>query len=368
MKKSLFALAAIASLGLFAVGCGDGEEGAACVSTLLDCSEGLVCNTYAGECQTPDACAAKKGYFCDPNTQVCNETNGECVAKGSAAEDCRTKGCGDGQTCVVDSEGAYGCLDDDKVCLNGTIWNSTLEKCVADEGDYGECPDGSNESCDEGYVCNQDTLKCVPKTVDNKPRPYKYVKIEDLSPDELKTTKEDPGVDIDAVVLTKKDSGAKIYATSVVFYERGDGESSKPEDKAHAFDSNAILNEPDSMPIYPSDTCNYYVDDPKTNANTKFSFVSLGGKGGAIIVGMGGDIEEGDTLDVIELSDCQLANTNNSNGKGAVAEVEGMEVQVSTGSKIGSEWTFVMKGTVTKGVLTSTIPELAEVIDDGTDI
>ena len=64
MKKSLFALAAIASLGLFAVGCGDGEEGAACVSTLLDCSEGLVCNTYAGECQTPDACAAKKGYFC----------------------------------------------------------------------------------------------------------------------------------------------------------------------------------------------------------------------------------------------------------------------------------------------------------------
>ena len=385
MKKSLFALAAMASLGLFSFGCGDGQSGDACDSFLdCDASQGLVCDTNDGTCKEADACYNKQNKFCDKSKgYTCNTTNGECVS-GAAADNCHLNNndCGNDADCVEDNEGAWGCMPKDAECVNGTVWNNSVtngkgEKggCIPEDDEVQTCEDGSNESCDQGYVCDQDFFICVPKQVSHDPKPYKYVKIDDLSPVQYdKANIEDPGVDIDAVVLKKAGSGQMIYATSVVDYARGDGQSAAESRRAYV--PGAILNEPDSFADYPNSTtnCNYYKGGvpgkngvPDTDENYNYTFVSLGGLGGHIIVGMGGNIEEGDTIDVLELSGCTLQNTQTVDGHNAVAETEGMKVQVSAGSKLTSEWTVIASGTATAGVLSAEIPELAVVYDDGTD-
>jgi len=384
MKKSLFALAAMASLGLFSFGCGDGQDGDACL-TSLDCNaeEGLVCDTHDATCKKADACYTKHAKFCDAGYK-CQESNGECIVEGSAAETCHTNGndCGNDATCVEDNEGAWGCMPNDATCPNNTVWNNSVTNgkggkggCIAEDDEVQTCTDGANESCDVGYVCEQGFYICVPRQVSNDPKPYKYVKIEDLSPVQYNQSGiEDPGVDIDAVVLKKAGSGEMTYAASVVSYARGDGKSNKESRRAYV--PGAILDAPDSFAEYPNSTtnCNYYkggvpgkdgVEDIDDNYN--YTFVSLGGLGGHIIVGMDGNIEKDDTIDVLELSDCTLQNTQTMNGKGAVAEKDGMKVQVSAGAKVDSEWTLIGSGTATAGILTCTVPELAVVYDDGTD-
>lgn len=367
MKKSLFALAAMASLGLFAFGCGDGESGDSC---LTGCAEGLACNAKL-ECQPIDDCYANNGNkFCKDDGLVCQPSNGKCVEP--AAETCQTTGCPDKFTCVEDDQGAWACMPDDQKCYNNTVWSSVAEMCV--DADSESCEDGANESCSgEGKtVCDPDLKLCVPRQVSSDPKPYKYVKIEDLSPAQYADKNvEDPGVDIDAIVLTKKNSGEKIHAASVVGYARGDGQSSV--ESRRAFVPDEALGEPDSFVSYPNDmtNCNYYKGTvPAKDAPDEdyvYTFVSLGGVGGYLIVGMGGNIEEGDTLDVIELSDCKLANTQSSNGKDAVAEKDGMEVQVSASKKVDGDWVFITSGTATAGILSETIPALVEVPDDGQD-
>lgn len=368
MKKSLFALAAMASLGLFAFGCGDGESGDSCV-TSLDCKteDGYICHPTEFTCQLNDGCGLK----CDASQGLtCNKTNGKCVEP--AAETCQTTGCPDKFTCVEDDQGAWACMPDDQKCYNNTVWSSVAEMCV--DADSESCEDGTNESCSGAgkTVCDPDLKLCVPRQVSSDPKPYKYVKIEDLSSNEYdKPNKEDPGVDIDAIVLTKAGSGEKIYAESVVGYQRGNTQSTVETRRAYV--PNEALHAPDSFVSYPSDMekCNYYKGTvPDKNAPDEdyvYTFVSLGGVGGYLIVGMGGNIEEGDTLDVVELSDCKLANTQTADGSNADAEKDGMKVQVSASKKVDGEWVFITSGTATKGILSETIPALVEVPDDGQD-
>ena len=375
MKKSLFALAAMASLGLFAFGCGDGESGDACL-TSLDCKteDGYICHPKELTCQPNDGC----GLICDASLdQTCNKDNGKCVT-GAAAENCHLNGdkCDEGFTCVQDDQGAWACMPDDQKCYNNTVWSSVAEMCV--DADSETCEHGLTTECsgDGKTVCDPDLKLCVPRQVSSDPKPYKYVRIDDLTPmsdianltsdGSVKTWKsEDPGVDLDAIVLTKAGSGAPIYAEAVLGYRRGDGQESI-EKKTHAFDSDAILHAPDSMTTYPSETCNYYIGDPKDKETRQYPFVSLGGQNGWIIVEMGDKIEEGDTLDIIELGDCKLANTES--GKMDKAKAESMKVQVSVGSKVESEWVIVAEsGAAVGGVLSVTIPELTPVDDDGTD-
>ena len=370
MKKSLFALAAMASLGLFAFGCGDGESGDSC---LTGCAEGLACNAKL-ECQEIDECYANNGNkFCEDTGMTCNKDNGKCVT-GAAAENCHLNGdkCPEGETCVQDDQGAWACMPDDQKCYNNTVWSSVAEMCV-DAGSE-SCEDGANESCggDGKTVCDPDLKLCVPRQVSSDPKPYKYVKIEDLSSNEYdKPNKEDPGVDIDAIVLTKAGSGEKIYAESVVGYQRGNTQSTVETRRAYV--PNEALHAPDSFVSYPNDmtNCNYYKGTvPGKDAPAEdyvYTFVSLGGVGGYLIVGMGGNIEEGDTLDVIELSDCKLANTQTADGSNADAEKDGMKVQVSASKKVDGDWVFITSGTATKGILSETIPALVEVPDDGQD-
>lgn len=380
MKKSLFALAAMASLGLFSFGCGDGQDGDACF-TALDCDaeQGLVCDTHDATCKKADACYTKKGKFCDQG-YTCNPDNGECVVSGSSAENCHTKGdvCDeDGYTCVQDSLGAWACMPDDQECPNGTLWSSIAEDCVSE--DLETCEHGLTAECSgEGKtVCDPDLKLCVPRSTSNEPKPYKYIKIDDLttmsdiaeldSDGKVKRWKsEDPGADIDAIVLTKAGSGEPIYAESVQGYRRGDGDSST-DDRTHAFDSEAILHAPDSMDTYPSDTCKYYLGDPQDAATRKYPFVSLGGENGWIIVEMGGNIEKGDHIDIIELGDCNLSNTQS--GTTNKAKAESMKVQVAVGDKTTSTWHVIQdSGAAQKGVLSIDVTiDLPEVADDGTD-
>ena len=151
MKKSLFALAAMASLGLFAFGCGDGESGDACL-TSLDCKteDGYICHPKELTCQPNDGCGLK----CDASLgQTCNTTNGQCVT-GSAAENCHLNGdkCDEGFTCNQDNEGAWGCMPNDAKCPNKTVWNHSANGgkggCVDEESEVQTCEDGSNDSCD----------------------------------------------------------------------------------------------------------------------------------------------------------------------------------------------------------------------------
>lgn len=370
MKKSLFALAAIASLGLFAVGCGDGEGGDACI-TDLDCNitDGFACNVHTATCQEIDACYQKDSKFCVEG-YTCNPTNGECVLKGSDAEDCRSKGCEETATCVEDNEGVWGCMPNDTKCTNNTVWNNSANGgkggCIDEDSEVETCEDGSDLSCSEGLVCNKDTKLCEPRQTTDDPRPYVYVKIDDLSPVEYdKPTKEDPGVDIDAIVLKKsaENGGGTYYAAGVSGYARGDGKSTT--ESTRAYDPEQALGQPDSFLGYPNDmvNCQYYKGTvPQKDTDERaYTFVSLGGEGGYLIVNMDGKIEQGDSIDIIELSDCTLQNTKSMNGQKSNKEDIGLKVQVSTGRSVDSEWTVIGSGQATAGVLSAVVPELKKV-------
>ena len=121
------------------------------------------------------------------------------------------------------------------------------------------------------------------------------------------------------------------------------------------------------MDTYPSDTCKYYLGDPQDAATRKYPFVSLGGENGWIIVEMGGNIEKGDHIDIIELGDCNLSNTQS--GTTNKAKAESMKVQVAVGDKTTSTWHVIQdSGAAQKGVLSIDVTiDLPEVADDGTD-
>lgn len=254
-----------------------------------------------------------------------------------------------GQTpvCHVDDiTGAGMCGPDCKEV--GLVFDHKTALCVTPF--VGECK--KDNDCEGDYKCDTEQGKCVPKGV-SAPE-YKYVRIDDLS-DASKATGEDPGADIDAVVLVKSGSKEQIYAVAHHGYKRGDGKSSV-DDKTKAFDPDAIIGAPDSFVDYPdSAKCNYYKENPKTNPAKEYTFVSLGGQAkdgtsGYIIVEMGGKIEVNDQLDVLELGNCKLANTSTSDGVKAVAEE--IEVHISISAEFGGDWVSIGTGT---GVVSNTI-------------
>jgi len=291
MKKSLFAVAAMAVMGLGFVACEDDLIGDPCDLVTPLCASNQMCRV-------------------NPSTN-----------EASCKPDCSKIESADELVWSWENGGA---------CINANV-----EECADD-----------NE-CEEGYICNSNNMceEGAPK--------FKYVRIDDLSPAETSATKEDPGVDIDAVVLVKQGSGGTHYATRVAGYRRGDGDSTLKDN--FAFDPQAAVGKPDSFVSYPTntDTCHYYVN-PQA-AKKQYTFVSLGGVGGYLILEMGAVIETGDKLDVLEVSDCKLANTISSNGQTAVKEPEGFRVQISVSEKADGKWNFVNQGQVTKGILSTTI-------------
>ena len=282
MKKSLFwMLGALAVSGLFTFSACDEDEAAPCTEDNNPCAD-----TEKPYCHVVN------------NAPVCSVV----------------KECNSGEQ--MGSDGRCANIDA-KSQLGGSC--TTSDDCV------------SGLHCDGG-VCASDDEKS-----------YRFVRIEDMSP-AGDYTKPDPGADIDASVLQKTGQAA-IYAKTVKDYKRGDGKSSI-KDRTMAADPEKALHEPDSFVNYPNGSqCNYYNSDKSAGndvKNREFTFVSLGGNGGYLVVEMGGKIEAGDTLDVLELGKCTLFNTNDDPQKlsstkdGAIAEE--IKVQIAISSDAGASW------------------------------
>lgn len=101
------------------------------------------------------------------------------------------------------------------------------------------------------------------------------------------------GANIDAVVAIPTSGADPFYAITVERYEHGGGMTSGDD-----LDPAVALGAPDAYENYP---------DLSTCSLTR-SFVSLGGTGGELVLGLKNDLAEGDTLDVLEVGDCVITD------------------------------------------------------------
>jgi hypothetical protein len=308
MKKALWFLSALALTGLVAVACDDGTE---------------PCN---GLCDDTEACV-----------RVQNDAS-HCF---DAAFIAQRSDCLNADGSWVDGWALY--LDDDE----------GLYLCRSNDDDYGDtCT--SSDDCPTGQICNDDHV-CEVDTAEH----YRYVKIDDLS---TKSSGDDPGADIDAVYHVK--NGVAKSAVRQVGYKRSDGLTGKDASRKYlAADPEQAVGDADGIWTYPNPNgkCKYYKDNStnisnatcKTNKDDPscdwdYTFVSLGGQGGYIILEMDRDIEENDTIDVLEIGgNCKLVNTiDNGTGEGPGASgTEQMRVFVSVSKAAeGSHWKAIGEG------------------------
>ena len=315
MKKSIWALGAIALLGFGLVGCG-GDEGGECTSDLdCDSTAGLVCNTDSNTCASSTA----------------NSCGGRCDD-----ENCR---------------GVYSCASGTQsMCVPSTAPACTGDQVLFQDGDSLVCI--SNTDSDDDGLCggNGDV------DPDNPPADaeYRYIRIDDMSPNDT-TNKEDPGADIDAIGVKQKSTGGYIWAQEVVGYLRGDGQSSV-KDKTIAADPDKALKDPDSVKGYAEGDgkgdgkCEYYKGDATDEATREYTFVSLGGLGGYLIVDMGVGVVDGDVVHVMELGDCKLQNT--ASGSSGKANSEQIKVSVSVSNTVDGTWKAIGEGKAANGIVT----------------
>ena len=280
-----------------------------------DCESGYVCD--ANKVCAPDAKTCEKDTDC--------ETGYVCKAKQCVA---------DAKTCEKDTD-----------CETGYVCKA--KQCVADAN---ACENDAD--CETGYVCK--AKQCVVEVYNE----FKYVRIDDMSvactldKDGLCHV-DDPGADIDAVVLTKVDNTLH-YAVSVTGYQRSDGLKAGErfdQNIPAATDPTRALGQPDAFAAYPAvdGKCAYYIDAEKT----VHPYVSLGGMGGYVVLEMANAIEAGDKIDVLEIGACDLQNTKDGGSQKAKAE----EIQISI-SSTGETWKIVGKhsaDSTNQGILSFTI-------------
>jgi hypothetical protein len=303
-----------------------------------DCETGYVCK--AKQC-VADAKTCEKDTDCESG-YVCKAK--QCVADANACEndvDCETGYVCKAKQCVVDAK----TCEKDTDCETGYVCKD--KQCVADAKTCEKDTD-----CEAGYVCKD--KQCVVEVYNE----FKYVRIDDMSvactldKDGLCHV-DDPGADIDAVVLAKVDNTLH-YAVSVTGYQRSDGLKAGErfdQNIPAATDPTRALGQPDAFAAYPAvdGKCAYYIDAAKT----VHPYVSLGGMGGYVVLEMANAIEAGDKIDVLEIGACDLQNTKDGGSQIAKAE----EIQISI-SSTGENWKIVGKhsaDSTNKGILSFTI-------------
>lgn len=272
---------------------------------------------------------------------------------GGVANNCGAVNCtADAPLCVLadfTNKGQDICLTEDKkvaydMCghaeapQQGSQWID-VESGVCVTRAVGQCE--THNDCEEGMVCNTETHVCEVSTAPAKPRLVRIDDLTEVSAEDLKKNGDDPGADIDTVILTKADKTV-VYVKEVKAYHRADGQSAKDEnDYSIAVNPQAVVGKPTSFIGYPNDKTNCYYYKEGTNPNEKAvrPFVSLGGVGGYIEVIMGDDIEAGDTISVLELGGCTLQNTKDG-GKDQIAMKEAVKVQISISGNEG-DWAVV---------------------------
>lgn len=250
--------------------------------------------------------------------------------------------------------------------VGGQAVCSLLESCPAGStmGSDGRCADttsGSLGSTCQGPNDCQDGLVCT-NSVCSAPddKAFTYVRIDDLSTKCTETEKgcgEDPGADIDAIVLKKGGNNSTLkYASEVVSYLRADGKQSSNADNKMALNPEKALHAPDSFINYPNEDgiCYYWAKDTSDNR----TYVSLGGKDGYLVVQMEDKIEAGDTLDVLEIGDCMLWNTTSKPNQEYQKAIDNEEIKIQVSVNSNDGWKIVKdSGKATNGIISTIITD-----------
>ena len=186
---------------------------------------------------------------------------------------------------------------------------------------------------------------------------YTFIRVDDLSTD---VTGEDPGADIDAINLIKAADSRRVFANSVSSYSAAT--------TVRSGDANEALGAPDGFPTFATDgstaTCQLYKDltacqaAPDDATACAPTFVSMGGTGGYVIVSIpdGEMIEEGDTVQVFEMGNCEFESKDNPGTTGNAA-AEPVKIQVSIAGDVDGSW-VVVSDTGEGPLIAGTVPAL----------
>ncbi len=263
--------------------------------------------------------------------------------------------------CILNDDLKTGsCTDCSKKCTE-----AAFPVCVVLDGNVGEvCVASGN--CENGYDYDEEIghYVCSNGEVIDDPAPEagagQFIRVDDVSTFEEacgkfengKCSKDDPGADLDAIVVRKADGGY-LYAKEIMAYSRG-AEKDRVTERGVSGDPTAVLGKPDSLISYPDSGDCYYLQKDSNKDDYKFTFMSLGGEGGYVEVKMDDVFHAGDTVDIIELGNCELVNTHSGQGvsKSKVG-AESMKVQVSISGEDGSWKVLGSAGKATGGIFTA---------------
>lgn len=313
MKKSLWILSALALAGFCMTGCLEG---------LVEPEEGDVVDNEEycdGQCDANEFCL----LTADLKTGECSRCNKDCALVDAHYPVC----------VVIDNVG----------------------ECVATQ----TCPAGQDFDFDEDldhYVCSGGTVV--------EPEPEEgaglFIRVDDVSTFEEacgkfengKCSKDDPGADLDAIVV-RKSSGGYIYAAEIMGYSRG-AEKDRVTERGVSGDPTKVLGKPDSLISYPDSGDCYYLKKDSNKDDYDFTFMSLGGEGGYVEVKMSEQFHAGDTVDIVELGNCELVNTHSGqNVSKSKVGAESMKVQVSVSGEDGTWKVLGDAGKATGGIFTA---------------
>jgi hypothetical protein len=327
MKKTIWALSAMAMLGLFNLVACDEEETPSVnnCNEDKDCGENRYCvtaKTGKKVCSQYDACCDKK----DDNSQCDREfdESGACVDKGGDIVNCTSDTqCKKGETCEKPEGSTQG------QCKKASEAVKTFKYVRIDDAS-----DGTK------YTGEWDAAKKCAKTKDG-------------------ICEEDPGADLDAIVLVK--NGTPSYAAEIYDYKFGIAQAgikfNKDDKNAPKLATNPlnVVGAPDSIDQYGKDevTCKLYIDPEEKHcfgdgkdgvACTDRPYVSLGGPGGYIIVEMEQAIEANDKLDILEVGDCKTLNCDEDSADkcgSRKALADGVKVYVSMSDDTKEDWKVI---------------------------
>ncbi|MBR4984721.1 MAG: hypothetical protein IKY83_03145 [Proteobacteria bacterium] len=317
MKKSLWILSALALAGFCMTGCLEGLESSPEAGDVVDNDK--YCD---GLCEAGEFCILSD----DLETGECAECSKKCDEPGYPV-------------CII---------------LDGGVG----EVCVA----TASCPEGQGYQYDEDlkhYLCSEGDPIVDPDPVEGAAQ---YIRVDDMSSQadacgEIKNgkcSKDDPGADLDAIVV-RTAAGGYLYAKEVMGYSRGPEGQDRITERGVAADPSKVLGKPDSLLSYPDSGDCYYLKKDSVKDDYDFTFMSLGGEGGYVEVKMDDVFHAGDSVDIIELGNCELVNLHDSDNHITASKVgaEPMKVQVSVSGEDGTWKVLGASGSAKGGIFSA---------------
>lgn len=204
------------------------------------------------------------------------------------------------------------------VCLAAAL-GFVVSGCEVDDdadADGGTSTDGTTDGATDGTTDGTEPILLN----------YRYVRVTDISGND---TGNNPGADIDAIILTKA-GGGDVMPTAVIDSFSGSNatEAIVPEEVL-TLDAFSTSNPSSGA------TCSLYRDANGTNS----TFFALGGDGFVTVQFAEPGLEVGDTLRVLEVGNCEFTGLDGNTG---TAGAENVMVEVSVGSDASGTWRTVV--------------------------